>query len=113
MITAATAIGFLFIIVVNTVITAVSVRFFRMRLETRWGAVAYTFLLMPLVYVATTLVLSGAVGLGGDGVRDVGTALILVWVLPFSLGISIDLFWMPPPEEIELPDQPRQKQESR
>jgi hypothetical protein len=113
MISAATAFGFLFIILVNTVITAVTVRFFRMRLSTRWGAVVYTFLLMPLVYVATTLALSGAVGLGGSGLADRGTVLILVWVLPFTLGISVDLFWMPPPDEMDLPEQAREDQQRR
>ncbi|RBI61632.1 hypothetical protein DMJ13_13080 [halophilic archaeon] len=113
MLSAATAVGFVFIILVNTVVTAVAVRFFRLRLSTRWGAIVYTLLLMPVVYVATTLVLSGVVGLGGSGLGDRGTVLVLVWVLPFMLGVSIDLFWMPPPEEIDLPDQPREEQQRR
>ncbi len=113
MVSAATTLGFLVIILVNTVITAVVIRFFRLRLSTRWGAVVYTLLLVPLVYVATTLVLSGVVGFGGSGIRDKGTALILIWVLPFTLGVSIDLFWMPPPEEIDLPDKSREQQQGR
>lgn len=113
MVSAATAIGFLVIILINTVITAVVIRFFRLRLSTKWGAVVYTLLLIPLVYVATTILLSGAIGFGGTGVRDRGTALILVWVLPFTLGLSIDLFWMPPPEEIDLPNKSGKQQQSR
>ncbi len=113
MVSAATAFGFLVIILVNTVITAVVIRFFRLRLSTKWGAVVYSLLLVPLVYVATTILLSGAVGLGGTGIRDRGTALILVWVLPFTLGLSIDLFWMPPPEEVDLPNKSNKQQQSR
>ncbi|WP_458187475.1 hypothetical protein [Haladaptatus sp. NG-WS-4] len=113
MVSAATTLGFLVIILVNTVITAVVIRFFRLRLATRWGAVVYTLLLVPLVYIATTLVLSGVVGFGGSGIRDTGTALILVWVLPFTLGVSIDLFWMPPPDEIDVPGKPNGEQQSR
>ncbi|WP_231185464.1 hypothetical protein [Haladaptatus sp. DYF46] len=113
MVSAATVLGLSVIILVNTVITAVVIRFFRLRLSTRWGAVVYTLLLVPLVYVVTTIVLSGVIGFGGSGIRDIGTALILIWVLPFSLGVSIDLFWMPPPEEVELPDNARDQQQGR
>ena len=101
----ATVIGFLFIIVVNTVIAAVAIRFFRLRLSTQWGAVLYTAVFIPLIYIVTTILLSGFVGFGGSGVQDRGTALILVWVIPFTLAVSLDIFWMPAPDEIDLPDQ--------
>jgi hypothetical protein len=101
----ATTVGFLHIIVVNTVIAAVAIRFFRLRLSTLWGAVVYTALFVPLIYLVTTILLSGFIGFGGGGVRDRGTALILVWVVPFSLAVSLDVFWMPAPEEVDLPDQ--------
>jgi hypothetical protein len=101
----ATIFGFLLIIVVNTVIAAVAIRFFRLRLSTLWGAIVYTAVFIPLIYVATTILLSGFVGFGGNGVRDRGTALILVWVVPFSLAVSLDIFWLPSPDEIDLPDQ--------
>ncbi|NHN59990.1 MULTISPECIES: hypothetical protein [Halorussus] len=101
----ATVFGFLLIMVVNTVLAAVAIRFFRLRLSTDWGAVVYTAVLIPLLYLATTILLSGFVGFGGSGVRDRGTALILVWVLPFTLAVSLDVFWMPSPEEVDLPDQ--------
>jgi hypothetical protein len=103
----ATIFGFLLIIVVNTVIAAVAIRFFRLRLSTLWGAVVYTALFVPLTYLVTTILLSGFIGFGGGGVRDRGTALILVWVVPFSLAVSLDVFWMPAPEEIDLPDRAR------
>lgn len=98
---AATAIGFLILIVVNTVVAAVAIRFFRLRLTTTWGAAIYTAIFVPLIYTVTTLVLSGVVGFGGTG-TDRGTALILVWVLPFMLALSLDIFWMPAPDEVEI-----------
>ena len=102
---AATAFGFLFIIAVNTVVAAVAIRFFRLRLATRWGAAVYTAVFVPLVYLVTTILLSGFVGFGGEGIADRGTALVLVWVLPFTLALSLELFWMPAPEDVDLPDQ--------
>lgn len=103
----ATVFGFLLIIAVNTVVAAVAIRFFRLRLSTRWGAVVYTAVFVPVIYLVTTILLSGFVGFGGSGVRDTGTALILVWVIPFTLAVSLDIFWMPAPDEVELPDQTR------
>lgn len=107
MVSAATVFGFLLIIVVNTVVAAVAIRFFRLRLSTRWGAAVYTAVFVPIVYLATTILLSGFVGFGGEGVRNRGTALVLVWVIPFALAVTLDIFWMPPPEEVELPEQTR------
>ena len=107
MLSAATVVGFLLIIVVNTVVSAVAIRFFRLRLATAWGAAVYTVLFVPVIYVVTTLVLSGVVGFGGSGVQDTGTALILVWVLPFMLALSLEFFWLPAPEEVEVPERTR------
>jgi hypothetical protein len=104
MVSAATVFGFLFIIAVNTVVAAVVIRFFRLRLSTRLGALLYTAIFVPLIYLVTTILLSGIVGFGGSGVADRGTALILVWVIPFTLAVSLDIFWLPAPEEIELPE---------
>lgn len=101
---AATAIGFLLIIGVNTIVAAVAIRFFRLRLATTWGAAVYTALFVPLIYFATTLLLSGFVGFGGSGVGDRSTALVLVWVLPFALAVSLDIFWLPSPDEVEMPE---------
>src|SRR6056297_766334 len=104
MVSAATVIGFLLIMVVNTVLAAVSIRFFRLRLSTQWGAVVYSAVFIPLMYFVTTILLSGFVGFGGSGVEDKGTALIMVWVIPFTLAVSLELFWMPAPDEVELPE---------
>ena len=105
MVSVPTVIGFLVIVVIHTVIAAVATRFFRLRLSTRWGFTIYTILFVPVIYLVTTLILSGFVGFGGEGVADTGTALVIAWVLPFCLGYSIDLFWMPPPEA--LPERAR------
>jgi hypothetical protein len=106
MVSAATVVGFLLIMVVNTLVAAVTIRFFRLRLTTRWGALLYTIIFIPLLYLVTTLLLSGFIGFGGSG-ADRGTALILVWVIPFTLAVSLDIFWLPAPEEIDLPEQTR------
>jgi hypothetical protein len=97
-----TGIGVAIIVAVHTVLAVVLTRFFRLQLDTDWGAAIYTVLLVPLALLVSATILSGALGLGGDiGGRDV--VLLLIIVLPLSLGIAIDVFWMPSPEEIELP----------
>jgi len=100
MVSVATVVGILLLVGVNTVVAALATRFFRVRLATRWGAVLYTVGFVLVLYVGTTILLSGFVGFGGRGVGDTGTVLVLVWVLPLTLGYSIDYFWMPPPEQL-------------
>ena len=100
MVSVATVVGILLLVGVNTAVAALATRFFRVRLATRWGAVLYTVGFVLVLYVGTTILLSGFVGFGGRGVGDTGTALVLVWVLPLTLGYSIDYFWMPPPEQL-------------
>lgn len=98
-----TALGVAIIVAIHTAIAVVLTRFFRLQLETNWGAAIYTLLLVPIALIVSATVLSGALGLGGSvGGRDV--VLLLVIVLPLSVGIAIDVFWIPAPEEIELPD---------
>ncbi|MFC7046909.1 hypothetical protein ACFQH6_17220 [Halobacteriaceae archaeon GCM10025711] len=101
MVSVATLVGLGVIVVLHTVMAAVGARFFRLQMKTRWGAVIYTVLLVPLAYVPTTIVLGGVLGLGGGLFSD-QSALVYIWALPFFLGYSIDLFWMPPPEEADL-----------
>jgi hypothetical protein len=90
------------VLVVNTLIAAVMTRFFRIRLKTRAGAVVYALLITPVVLFATTM-LFGAV-IPWDG--GLPTAVLLgLWVgMPLVLGFTIDVLYVPPPEEIELPD---------
>ena len=97
-----TGIGVAVIVAIHTVVAVVLTRFFRLQLDSNWGAAVYTLLLVPLALIVSATVLSGVLGLGGNvGGRDV--VLLLVIALPLSLGITIDYFWMPAPEEIELP----------
>jgi hypothetical protein len=100
-----TGIGVVVIVAIHTAVAVVLTRFFRLQLATRWAAAIYTVVLVPLALLVSAAILSGALGLGGSiGGRDV--VLLLVIVLPLSLGIAIDVFWMPSPEEIELPGEP-------
>jgi hypothetical protein len=108
MVSVASLVGFLVIVGVHTVIATVATRYFRVQLKTRWGAAVFALLITPVVLVVSTLFLSGLLGLGGD-LGDRSTALFVVVLLPLTLGYSIDLFWLPSPEEIDLPDTRRDR----
>ncbi|WP_248515275.1 hypothetical protein [Salinarchaeum laminariae] len=98
-----TGLGVALIVAIHTVVAVVLTRFFRLQLDTDWGAAIYVLVLIPLALLVSAALLSGLLGLGGNvGGRDVVLQLIIV--LPLSLGITIDVFWMPAPEEIELSD---------
>jgi len=87
------------IVAVQTAIAALLTRLFRVRLKTRWGALAYAVLVTPVVLTLTTLVLGQ---IGPDlGSRD--TVVFLMIGVPLALGLTIDYVWMPAPEEVELP----------
>jgi hypothetical protein len=103
MVALADAVGTLVIIGTNTAIAAVTTRFFRLRLATRWGTLLYLVVLTPPVLLAVVLALSGALGLGGN--LGSPTAVFAVTIgLPMALGAAIDVFWMPPPSAVDLPD---------
>jgi len=96
-------VGLLIIVLVNTAMAALMTRFFRVRLHTRWGSTVYVALLVPLVLVVSTLLLGGGLRLG----PDLGSPAAVVGVTivgPLSLGVAFDYFWMPAPEEVELPE---------
>jgi hypothetical protein len=99
----ADAIGTLVIIGVNTAIAAIVTRFFRLRLATQWGTVLYLLVLAPPALLAVVLVLSGVLGLGGN-LGSTGTVLAVTVGLPMALGAAIDVFWMPAPSEVDLPE---------
>ena len=103
MVSVSAAVGFLVLVGVHTLIATVATRYFRVQLTTQWGSAVFALLLTPLLLVASTLVLSGVLGIGGD-LGDRNTAVFAVILLPLVLGYSIDMFWLPAPEEIELPD---------
>jgi len=94
--------GLLFVVALHTVIAAVVTRFFRIRLETVWGSAVYAVVFVPMLLIASTLVLTGALGLGA-AVGGKTTAVIIVVAVPLTLGFAIDLLWMPDPETVELP----------
>jgi phosphohistidine swiveling domain-containing protein len=93
-------VGLLVIVGVNTAIAALLTRFFRVRLDTRWGPVVYTLLLTPVVLLVPTLLLGAVVPFDlGSSAAVVAIAL----VLPMTLGVAFDYLWMPSPDEVELP----------
>jgi hypothetical protein len=96
------AVGISVVVAVHTFLTVAGTRFFRLQMNTRWGAALYAALFVPLLLVVSTLALTGALGIGADVGR--GTAVLLVLVVPLVLGFSLDLFWLPSPEEVELPE---------
>lgn len=98
------AVGLVVIVGVNTGVAALMTRFFRVRLDTQWGPIAFSLLLTPVVLLVLTLLLSGVVRLGFD-LGSGGAVVAVTIVLPLALGIAFDYFWMPAPEEVELPAQ--------
>jgi len=103
MVSVVDAVGFAIIVGVHTLIAAVATRYFRITLKTTWGSVLYSLLLIPVALVLSTLVLSGVLGLGSD-VGGVGNALLVTVLVPITLGFALDFFWMPDPEDVDLPD---------
>ena len=102
MVTAVDVFGLLVILLVNGGVTALLTRFFRVRLDTRWGPVVYVLLIVPVVLVLFVLVLSGLLGLGPD-LGSAGLVVGLTVVLPMALGVAFDYFWMPAPDDVDLP----------
>lgn len=93
------------VLVGNTFLAAVMTRFFRIQLDTRWGAVVYTVLIVPVVLAVTTI---GAFSLGvGVDLGSAAAALALMVGLPMGLGVTIDILYVPAPDEYELPDTAR------
>jgi hypothetical protein len=86
----------------NTFIAAVMTRFFRLQLKTRWGSVVYTALLVPVVLVVTTIV-AFSLGVGVD-LGSASAVLGLMVGLPMGLGVTIDVLYIPAPDEYELPE---------
>ena len=102
MVSVADIVGLLVILGINSSAAALMTRFFRVRLHTWWGSILYSLLLCPVVMVVFLLVLSGVFRLGAN--LGSQTAVILVTVIiPLAIGITFDYFWMPAPDEVELP----------
>lgn len=93
--------GLLVIVLVNSAVTALMTRFFRVRLHTRWGGLVYSILLCPLAMLVVGVLLSVPVG---PFVTLGQTAfIVLVVVLPLALGMTFDYIWMPSPDDVDLP----------
>ena len=95
--------GLVVLVAVQAGIAAVLTRVFRVRLATRWGAVVYTVLVTPVVLLATTLLLTGFLGLGPD-LGDAATAVFVMIGIPLAIGVTVDYLWMPAPDDVDLPD---------
>lgn len=103
MVSVLAAIGLGVIVGGHTLIAAILTRLFRVRLKTRWGAAFYTLLIVPAILLISTLVVSGVLGLGPDLGSPTAAVFVMVGV-PLALGVTIDYFWMPAPEDVELPE---------
>jgi hypothetical protein len=93
------------VLVGNTLLAAVMTRFFRIQLDTRWGSAVYTAFLVPIVLVVTTIV-AFSLGVGVD-LGSTAAALALLVGLPMGLGVTIDVLYVPAPEEYDLPETTR------
>lgn len=102
MVSVADVVGLLVILGVNSLAAALLTRLFRVRLDTQWGAVLYSVLLIPLALLVVVLVLGGA-GLGPN-LGGPATVVGITILLPLALGMAFDYFWQPAPEDVELPD---------
>ena len=101
MVSALDAVGLVVLVGLNTLLAAVLTRVFRDRLATRWGSILYTLALTPLALVVVTLLLGQALGPDLGGTATVFGVTVLV---PLTLGVAVDYFWMPAPDEVEVPD---------
>jgi hypothetical protein len=107
MVDAVALVGLLAIVVVNSAVAALLTRFFRIRLDTRWGTILYILGLTPLALLFVVLVFSGVLGLGAD-VGSRGLVVAVTVLVPLALGVTFDYFWLPAPEEIDLPERTRE-----
>lgn len=92
--------GLLAMVAINTVVAAVATRLLRVRLETALGAAVYVAILVPTILAVTTILLGSV---AGPDLGSRGAVVGLFVVVPFVLGVAIDVLWMPSPEEVELP----------
>lgn len=95
-------VGLLVIVLVNTAVTALMTRFFRVRLNTRWGGLVYSLLLCP-VAMFVLFMFFGVLGLGGGLNLSNSVAVTVTIGVPLILGMTFDYIWMPDPDEVELP----------
>ncbi|MDB2287221.1 hypothetical protein PM038_18595, partial [Halorubrum ezzemoulense] len=89
----------------HTFLAGVATRFFRIQLSTSWGSILYTLVLTPILLLVSTLVFTGALGVGtGINVGSSTILLALLIALPMALGPDIYYLYLTPPDEYELTD---------
>jgi hypothetical protein len=100
----ALSIAFLLALVAaHTLAAAVLTRYFRIALDTRGGVAVFTVAGIPVVLVASTYVFSGLFGIG-PALGSPAVVLTLLVAVPVGLGALVDVLYVPPPDEVELPD---------
>lgn len=90
-------------IAVHALVAAVLTRYFRIALDTDWGTGLFVVVAIPLVLLALTYIFAGVLGLGPSLGGPVLVFAVLIAV-PLTLGALVDLLYVPPPEEYDLPD---------
>lgn len=96
------AVALALIVAVHTLVAAVGTRLLRVRLSTDWAPVVVALVVLPLVLVASTLVVAGGLGLGPE-LGGPSVAMFVLVVVPMGIGLAVDYLWMPAPEDVELP----------
>lgn len=91
------------VLAVHALVAAVMTRYFRIRLSTDWGAVLYTLLFVPVVLVVLTQVFTGVLGIGPD-LGSAVTVLAVMVGLPLAVGVTVDVLYVRPPGEYDLPE---------
>lgn len=91
------------VLAIHSLISAVAVRFFRLRLQTQWSWIIYTVMILPVVLVASTLFFTGPLEIGVDLGSPAMVFAVMIGV-PIAVGVTVDVLYVPPPEEYELPD---------
>ncbi|GAB7095617.1 hypothetical protein JCM30237_27710 [Halolamina litorea] len=87
----------------HTLVAAVLTRYFRIALDSRGGVAVFTVTGIPIVLIASTYVFSGVFGLGPE-LGNPALVLALLVAVPVGLGALIDVLYVPPPDEVELPE---------
>lgn len=87
----------------HTLVAAVMTRFFRLRLDAWWSVAVYVAFLIPVVLLASTLLLTGFVGIGVD-LGSPTVVIVTLIVVPTALGAAVDVLYVEHPDEYELPE---------
>jgi len=91
------------VLVGHTLLAAILIRFFRLRLDTQFGWVLYTMTLIPVALFVSTLIFTGLLQIG----PNLGSPTVVFGVmigLPLAVGLTLDLLYVAQPDEVELPD---------